>query len=167
MRACFPFDGASGGLVDRRRLDVARSVCLEDIIGCLEELLLLLLLFFFAEFRYRLSHPTNSFFKLLQMLHYRDSIRVSKDILVLLLLFLLLCPLPIFLLLWIFILFACYLLTSPSFSVIFCFVSVSDSAVALLLLLKLLKVRVFSVFFFFFGLSVQGCSLGICHTSES
>jgi len=46
LRACFPFDGASGGLVDRRRLDVAGSVCLEDIIGCLEVLLLLLLLFF-------------------------------------------------------------------------------------------------------------------------
>ncbi len=40
--------------------------------------------------------PDKQFFKLLQMLHYRDSTRVSKDILVLLLLFLLLCPTPYF-----------------------------------------------------------------------
>ncbi len=104
----FPFDAASGGLVDRRRLDVAGSVCLEDIIGRLEVFCC------FSQSPVPSFAPDKQFFKLLQMLHYRDSIRVSKDILVLLLLVLLLfCPLPIFLLLWIFIFFACFYLLHP------------------------------------------------------
>ncbi len=108
--------------------------------------------------------PDKQFFKLLQMLHYRDSIRVSKDSLALLLLFLLLCALLIFLLLWIFILFACFYLLHP--------LLVSSSVLYLFPILRLPSFTIaetsesqgFSVFFF---LSVQGCSLGICHTSES
>lgn len=128
MRACFPLRRSERrSLVDRRRLGVAGSVCLEDIIGYLEVFGLV----FFRRVPVPSFAPDKQFFKLLQMLHYRDSTRVSKDILVLLLLFLLLCPTPYFSPSLDFHFFCMFLLISPSFSIIFCFVSVYDSAVAL------------------------------------
>jgi hypothetical protein len=134
LRACFPLRRSERrSLVDRRRLDVAGSVCLEDrhhrLLGSVVVVVVV-----FRRVPVPSFAPDKQFFKLLQMLHYRDSTRVSKDILVLLLLFLLfllLCPTPYFSPSLDFHFVCMFLLTSPSFSVIFCFVSVSDSAVAL------------------------------------